>query len=273
MKWVLLAAAAIWLAVLTLPDDKLHLVVCDVGQGDAILVTYKTTQMLVDGGPNSSVLECLAGHMPFYDRRIEVVVLTHPQADHMNGLIDVLKRYTVLQFVKEPVANDTDGYRELIKLIEQNKQIKQSEVYAGDEIRFVNFKFAVLWPERDLPAGRQGFESKELNETAIVGKLSFGDFDALLTSDAGLIAPPVPVDVLKVPHHGSKYGMTKEWLEVARPKLAIISVGRRNSYGHPTPEAMKLLEDLPAGRQVKILRIDQDGTVEIVSDGKSYWVK
>ena len=75
--------------------------------------------MLVDGGPNASVPKCLSEHMPFYDHRIEVVILTHPQADHMNGLIDVLKRYTVLQFVKGPAANDTDGYRELMKLLEK----------------------------------------------------------------------------------------------------------------------------------------------------------
>src|SRR3990167_3816083 len=118
-KTLALAAITIWLAVLALPDNRLHVVVCDVGQGDAILVSYKTTQMLVDGGPNKAVLGCLARHMPFYDHRIEVVVLTHPQADHMNGLIDVVKRYTVLQFIKEPVENNTDGYRELMRLLEK----------------------------------------------------------------------------------------------------------------------------------------------------------
>ena len=217
-KILALAAAAIWLAVLALPDNKLHL---------------------------------------------EVVVLTHPQADHMNGLIDVLKRYTVLQFVEEPIGNDTVGYRELMTEI-RNKKLEIRSVYVGDIIQFPisNFQFRVLWPER-------GFESKGLNETAIVGKLSFGNFDALLTSDAGLIAPPVQVDVLKVPHHGSKYGMTKEWLEAVQPKLAIISVGKRNSYGHPTPEALKLLQEVG----VRVLRTDQDGSVEVVSDGSRWWVK
>lgn len=232
-----------------------------MGQGDAILVSYKTTQMLVDGGPNSSVLKCLGDYMPFYDRRIEAVILTHPQADHMNGLIDVLKRYTVLQFIKDPVENNTDGYRGLIGEI-RNKKLEIRSVYAGDIIKFANFKFSVIWPER-------GFESKELNETAIVGKLSFGDFDVLLTSDAGLVAPPVVADVLKVPHHGSKYGMTKDWLESVRPGLAIISVGKRNSYGHPAPEALRLLEEIGT----KVLRTDQDGSVEVVSDGKRWWVK
>ncbi|MEK7064309.1 MAG: MBL fold metallo-hydrolase, partial [Patescibacteria group bacterium] len=240
-KTLALAAATIWLAVLALPDDRLHLVVCDVGQGDAILVSYKTTQMLVDGGPNASVLKCLGDHMPFYDRRIEVVVLTHPQADHMNGLIDVLKRYTVLQFVKEPVVNDTKGYKELMKLLEK---VSVRAVYAGDIIKFSSFQFLITSPPAPLlNSGEGNARGEVLNATAIVGKLSFGDFDALLTSDAGLIAPPVPADILKVPHHGSKYGMNKEWLEAVRPKLAIISVGRRNSYGHPTEEALKLLRD------------------------------
>ncbi|KKW09973.1 MAG: Competence protein ComEC [Candidatus Gottesmanbacteria bacterium GW2011_GWB1_49_7] len=267
-KILALAAASIWLAVLALPDNKLHLVVCDVGQGDAILVSYKTTQMLVDGGPNGSVLKCLGDHMPFYDHRIELVLLTHPQADHMNGLIDVLKRYTVLQFVKGPVSNDTQGYGELMQEI-RNQKIETRSIYTGDVIQFPislaqlsHFQFQVLWPER-------GFESEELNDTAIVGKLSFGDFTALLTSDAGSIAPPEAAEVLKVPHHGSKYGMTREWLEAVRPRLAIISVGKRNSYGHPTPEAIKLLSD----EDTKILRTDQDGDVEIVSDGKAYWIK
>ncbi len=292
-KILALAAAAIWLAVLALPDNRLHMVVCDVGQGDAILVTYKTTQMLVDGGPNASVLKCLSKHVPFYDHRIEVVILTHPQADHMNGLIEVVKRYSVLQFVKEPVENNTDGYKELMKLLER---IPVRAVYAGDEIRFKNQgpMFNIIWPSREFMAmhtspsvatgpspvmgeGNAGGEvlgvvGIDLNETAIVGKLSFGNFSALLTSDAGVIAPPVMADVLKVPHHGSKYGMTKSWLEAVRSKLAIISVGK-NSYGHPTEEALKLLRDLPAGRQVKILRTDQDGEVEVVSDGKKWWLR
>ena len=89
-----------------------------------------------------------------------------------------------------------------------------------------------------------------------------------------MIAPPVPADILKVPHHGSKYGMNKEWLEAVRPKLAIISVGRRNSYGHPTEEALKLLRDEDKSiSSIKILRTDQDGTVEVVSDGRRWWVK
>ncbi len=267
MKWALLAAITVWLAVIALPDNNLHLVVCDVGQGDAILVSYKTTQMLVDGGPNSAVLKCLGDHMPFYDRRIEVVVLTHPQADHLNGLIDVLKRYTVLQFVKEPVENTTEGYKKLTKEIKRLR-VPEVSVYAGDTIKFANFEFDVVSPSRCATPGRCE-PGADLNDTAIVGKLSFGDFDALLTSDAGRIAPAEPADVLKVPHHGSKYGMTREWLRQVSPALAIISVGRKNSYGHPAPETLKLLRD----EDIKILRTDLDGDIEVVPDGRGYWMR
>jgi len=99
LKLLLLAVVTIWAAVAALPDKNLHVVFCDVGQGDAVLVKMGTSQVLVDGGPDNKVLECLARNMPFYDRRIEVVILTHPQADHMNGLVDVLERYTVLRFI------------------------------------------------------------------------------------------------------------------------------------------------------------------------------
>lgn len=251
-----------------LPDKNLHLVVCDVGQGDAILVSYKTTQMLVDGGPNASVLKCLGDHMPFYDRRIEVVVLTHPQADHMNGLIDVLKRYTVLQFVKLPIGNDTSGYRELMSEI-RNKKLEIGSVYAGDVIKFADFQFGVTSPPRCVTPGRCEWGT-DLNKSAIVGKLSFGDFDVLLTGDAGAdVVPAVPAEILKVPHHGSKFGMTADWLARVSPYAAVISVGKRNSYGHPAEETLKLLRD----EGIKILRTDQDGSVEVVSDGRSYWIK
>ncbi|KKU01721.1 MAG: internalization competence protein ComEC/Rec2-like protein [Candidatus Amesbacteria bacterium GW2011_GWC2_45_19] len=238
-KILALAAAAIWLAVLALPDNKLHLVVCDVGQGDAILVTYKTTQMLVDGGPNSSVLKCLGEHMPFYDHRIEVVVSTHDHMDHTGGLANVRKRYTILQFVGK-------------------------NNYAGDVVKAGEIMLRLVWPPR-------GEVMEDENNNSRVGLLTYGNFRVWLTGDVntGLLPESQAADVLKVPHHGSKYGMTREWLEAVRPQLAIISAGQRNSYGHPAPEALRLLQDIGA----KVLRTDRDGTVEVVSDGLKWWVR
>lgn len=272
-KALVLATIAIWAAVFSLPDKNLHVVVCDVGQGDAILVSLGTTQMLVDGGPDNRVMDCLAKHMPFYDRRIEMVVLTHPQADHMNGLIDVVKRYSILWFVRVPVSNNTSGFRELIKLL---AAIEQLAVYSGDQIKLGGFDFKIIWPTREFVETHDD-KTTDLNSFAIVGRVEYGGFEALLTADAdsdvelaemttGVITP---VEVLKVPHHGSKTGMLPEWLRLVKPQAAIISVGKKNKYGHPNKEALDLLAKFTD----KVYRTDQIGSVEVVSDGKKWWVK
>src|SRR5574341_1833681 len=104
--------------IATLPDGKLHLVFCDVGQGDAAYVRFPDGRdMVVDGGPNDKVLGCLGNHMPFWDRHIKIVVMTHPQKDHMQGLISVLDRYRVDYFVRSDVANDTEGYKKLMEVV------------------------------------------------------------------------------------------------------------------------------------------------------------
>ena len=273
IKILVLAVVAVWSAVFALPDNNLHVVVCDVGQGDAILVSRGTTQMLVDGGPDNRVMDCLAKHMPFYDRRIEMVVLTHPQADHMDGLIDVVKRYGVLQFVRVPIRNNTSGFRELIKSF---AAIGQLAVYSGDQIKLGGFDFKIIWPTRQFVETHDD-KTTDLNSFAIVGRVEYGGFEALLTGDAdsgvvlaematGLITP---VEVLKVPHHGSKTGMLPEWLRLVDPQMAIISVGKNNRYGHPTKEALELLAKFTD----KVYRTDQIGTVEIIFDGKKWWVK
>ena len=113
LGFLALTAATIWLAVLAFPDPKLHLIACDVGQGDAILASYGTNQVLIDGGPDNRVLDCLADHLPFWDREIELVILTHPQTDHFNGLIEVFRRYHVGAFVATPIDSSTQGYQVL----------------------------------------------------------------------------------------------------------------------------------------------------------------
>ncbi|KKS32416.1 MAG: Competence protein ComEC [Candidatus Amesbacteria bacterium GW2011_GWA2_42_12] len=264
-----LACLAIWSAVLVLPDRKLHVVVCDVGQGDAILITKGTFQMLIDGGPDDSVLNCLSKYMPFYDRRIEIAMLTHPQADHLDGLITVAKRYDILQFVIGKQSNSTLGFKNLWQEI-NTKKIPTVDLYAGNNIKInQDLEFIVVWPTRR-------FNTNDLNGYAISGILKYGDFKILLTGDAdsdielaemdtGLL---MPVDVLKVPHHGSKTGMIASWLRLISPKVAIISVGKFNNYGHPTPRALNMLAKITD----KIYRTDQNGSVEVVSDGRMWGI-
>ena len=133
----------------SLPDGKLHLAFCDVGQGDAAYVRFPDGRdMLVDGGPNNKVLECLGRHMPFWDRHINLVVLTHPQKDHMQGLIAVLDRYGTDYFVRSDIANSTEGYQQLMGVIER-RGVKQKFVTTGETIAVGSTTLSVLWPSGD----------------------------------------------------------------------------------------------------------------------------
>lgn len=270
------ACLAIWSAIWVLPDEKLHIVICNVGQGDAILVLKGTFQMLIDGGPDALVLNCLSKYMPFYDRRIEIAVLTHPQADHLEGFIDVAKRYTILQFIIGKQLNNTLGFKNLWQEI-NTKKIPTANVYAGNKIKINrDLEFSVVWPTWEFVQNNND-RNTDLNSFAISGILKYGKFGMFLSGDAdsgielaemdtGLLTP---VEVLKVPHHGSKTGMLASWLKLISPKAAVISVGKFNKYGHPTPKALNMLAKIAS----KIYRTDQNGSVEVVSDGITWEIK
>lgn len=263
-------------------DQKLHIIFCDVGQGDAILVITPTgKQILVDGGPNDEVLSCLSRHMPFWDRSIELMILSHPHADHLNGLIRVLDHYTVDHFATEPLANDTAGYRELLRKVRDEKKT----LLEGERIKIADgVSIHILGPSQEYlhetsPKGNIG-ESSEFG--SIIQLISYGNFDVLLTGDSQIlgmkkalnyyIRQGLPlqrhVEILQIPHHGSRFGLDKELVQDIDPQLAVFSVGK-NNYGHPAPAILTLLQN--AG--IKYMRTDQDGDIEIVSDGKRFWIK
>lgn len=260
-------------------DGKLHVVFCDVGQGDAIFIrTPKGTDVLIDGGPDNSVLSCLSNHMPFWDRTIEVVSLTHPHADHLIGLISVLKRYKLESFISEKLENKTESFRELAKIV-QNKKINSRYVFSGDKLRIKDgVVLQVLSPsaeflQRTSPSGVIG-ETGEF--ASLILLVSYGQFDVLLTGDSQVIglseaitAQLPSIEVFQVPHHGSKTGINQGLVDQIRPKLAVISVGKNNKYGHPSKEVIEILRN----QDIKTLRTDQDGEVEIVSDGKLWNVR
>lgn len=263
----LLILSLAFLAILSLPDKYLHVIFCDVGQGDAILATLGTNQILVDGGPDDKVIFCLSRHMPFWDRKVEIVVNTHPQEDHYRGLVDVLRKYQVGTFLRPEVEGTSAGW-EALKAELHKRNVTQNYAGAGQKIRISGLSFDILYPSESLIGG-------DLNEYSVVGILSYWNFDTLLTGD---IIPPAtdmaaqsvrPVEVLKVPHHGSKNGLTPKLLKLAAPKLAVISVGKNNRYGHPHEEVIQMLREVG---EIRVLRTDVDGEVEIVSDGQKWWV-
>lgn len=281
---LVLALVAIWWAVLQIPDNNLHIYFCDVGQGDGALIIKGTTELVIDTGPDDKILSCLSAHIPFYDHTIEGVIVTHPQQDHMGGLINIAESYHLIQLFIPPAENNIRVYNQLLALY-KSKKLKVSNLYTGDLLKFNGLVFSAIWPDRQFVDEHSQNNAQtlawktdgtDLNSFCIVGILSYGNLNVLFTGDADAPVEPAeettgllkPVEILKVPHHGSKTGMTDEWLSIVKPQIAVISVGKNNRYGHPTQEALDQLSKIGA----KIYRTDQRGTIEISSDGKTYWL-
>ena len=273
------------------PDDKVHLIACDVGQGDGILITKGFTQILIDGGPNDRVLGCLARNMPFWDRTIELIINTHQDKDHIYGLNSVIQRYSLKYLVINSTAVESKLFADFHQQVRERK-IKVYTPARGEKIKINGIRFTFLWPEekqgelafwrRPLPEknsvlGASTYTDKA-NDSSIVALMEYGDFDALLTGDvpAGGEAGIVdycrmndcggPLEVLKVAHHGSKTSTSQTLVDFFEPKIAIISVGE-NSWGHPTEEVLGRLKS--AGS--KILQTKQLGDVKITTDGKKMY--
>lgn len=263
-----------WIAVFNLSRPQvLEVIFFDVGQGDAIFIeTPEKQQILIDGGPSSVILEKLAKEMPFWDRTIDLVILTHPEADHLAGLIEVFKRYKIENILWTGVVRDSAEYKEWKRAIkEEGANIKIAQ--NGQRIIASKTVLEVLYPFENL----EGKELKNSNDTSIVSKLVFNDISFLFTGDISQEVEKALVlnqvkhnlidsDVLKVAHHGSKYSSSEEFLATVSPELAVIQVGK-SSYGHPAQELLNRLKNF----DIKILRTDKDGDIKIISDGKKLW--
>ncbi len=240
----------------------------DVGQGDGIFLrTTEGVDILIDGGPGSTVIERLAEVLPAWDKQIDYVFLTHPHADHLEGLIQVLQRYEVKNFVESGFVAKSAGYEKLEQEATSGGE-KKIIAKAGDSFDFGSgVKAKVFWPEQKALSS-----ATDTNDSSIVMKLSYGEIDFLLTGDAtetvekGLLQYDLDSEFLKVAHHGSRYASGTAFLQKARPLVSFISVGRGNTYGHPTEETLSRL--LMAGSRV--LRTDIAGTIEVDvgQDGK-----
>lgn len=237
----------------------------DVGQGDASLIELENdVQVLIDGGPPNGRLTAALGEiLPPYDRTVELVVLTHPELDHYGGLIELLDRYEVGAFIDTGVTKDVEAYEVLTKELEIRK-IRRITLRAGDRVRYGAHIFSVLSPDDTLAY------AKEKNDTSMVLAFESNGAQFLFTGDISAEVERVvarslaePVDVLKVAHHGSKFSSAADFLSVVRPALATIGVGK-NSYGHPTREALARLEAAGA----RVYRTDRDGTITVrIEDG------
>ncbi len=265
-----------WIVVFDLAQNDLKVVFFDVGQGDSIFIqTPQKHQILIDGGPTSVVLEKLGNEMPFYDRTIDLIILTHPEHDHIGGLLEVLKRYRVENILWTGVLRDTAEFKEWERLLVEEKNVVIEIAQAGQRIvcaastfeKTVNMN--ILYPFENLDKEI----IKNTNNTSIIIQLLFGENKILFTGDVyksierKLIKQGIDIesDVLKVGHHGSKTSTSEEFLLKVLPELAIISVGLENSYGHPVPEVLEILKKYG----INILRTDELGDIKIISDGQT----
>ncbi len=266
-----ITVALIAIALVQLPSGKLHVYFLDVGQGDAIfVVTPSGKQILVDGGPTPSViLSQLARHMPFWDRSLDLVIATQPDADHLAGLVAVVERYQVgAALCAEWPDRARDPAVSRWSQLVAERRLTRIPPQAGSRIQIEpGLEMTLLHP--DAATSLKG------NDASLATRLAFGNVSFLFAGDveeageaalvrAGRLQPST---VLKAAHHGSKTSTSAEFLALADPVLVVISVGAGNPFGHPSPEMLARL----AGRRV--LRTDQSGTVEIASEGTRLWVK
>lgn len=239
----------------------------DVGQGDAILIeTPNQKQILIDGGRNRSVVSHLGKLLPFGDRDLDVLIATHPDADHIGGLPEVLDRYEVLLYL-EPGVRSENG---LVEVLERKVSLKVKERLLARQNLKISFgdgvELLILFPNQDV-------SNFDTNDASIVAKLSYGETSFLLTGDAGFRTENILLnsagslldsDVLKAGHHGSKNSSSPKFVSAVSPEYAVISAGKDNSYGHPHQEVLKIFEDL----NIKIRNTAKEGTITFKSDGK-----
>jgi len=271
------ATVALALAITYRPDGAVHVVVLDVGQGDAILVEGdRGGRMVIDGGPDPSrLLVALDERLPPWDRRIDILVLTHPHEDHVAGLAPVLERYRVGRVYEPGMIGPGPGYEAWTAAF-ANSTPPRFRLSTGDRLTLDSIRFRVLWPDANRVADRPPDGGTSINNVSIVLLGEVGSERFLLTGDVEqgvdpeLIARGLPpLDLLKVAHHGSRTATTEAFLAQVRPRVAVVSAGAGNPYGHPAPVTMERLHEL-AGRTY---RTDTDGSVDVTLDGQAVRVR
>lgn len=238
-----------------------QVVFLNIGQGDAILIQQGQHQILVDSGKDAHQLASELGrYMPFWDRHIEIIIPTHPDADHIGGFAGITKSYQVGHVFWTGVEGESDVYTKFFQTLSQEVPPERwHKIARGSKITLPKGgSMEVLYPY-ETSNGKA--KDEDTNATSIVMRLQYGETSFLLTGDLAdeerVLGVVEPVTVLKVAHHGSKYSSSNTFLELIQPQEAVISVGK-NSYGHPSKDALERIDTIGA----KILRTDQEGSIE-----------
>ena len=242
------------------PPNGLRITVLDVGQGDAILLQVAEGAVLVDQGPPEADV---AGQLEELGvDSLAVLVLTHPQRDHVGGAADVLEQIDVATVLDPFIPSPSDDQESALAAA-RAREVPVVPARAGRSFSVGDLRVRILWPEE------KAMPSDDPNDHAIVLLASYGQVDTLLTADAeGEVTVPIrppPAEILKVAHHGSTDPLLPALLQLVRPSIAVVSAGEGNDYGHPAPETMAVLEGFTG---LAVYRTDRDGAVTIETDGE-----
>lgn len=276
VSWVVLGILALFNAVIwfvVIRSDRngvLTVAFLDVGQGDAIYIEAPNgNQVLIDGGPGRQVLRTLGRQMPFFDRSLDLVLLTHPDKDHVGGLPFVFERMRVSLTATTENTATTGAYRAFEDIVRAKKIPR---ILARTGMRVVldrGVVLEILFPDRST----RGWET---NTSSIVARLSYGDTSFLFTGDSPVSIEKyltekqgvaLKTEVLKLGHHGSRTSSSRAFLSAVDPTYAVISAGKDNKYGHPHKEVLATLGEL----KVSALNTADRGTIIFKTDGNSVW--
>ncbi len=246
--------------------------VLNIGQGDALFIESPTgTQVIVDGGPGKNLMREISSVVPWYDRHIDMIVVTNPDRDHYEGFIPLLDKYKVDAVLESGTASPTDTYAYLEDKFSK-KRIQKTIALRGQKIDLGGGAYLeVLFPDRDV----SGLSS---NSGSIVMRLVYGETSVMLQGDStsaiehfltNLATSTLQSTILKVGHHGSKTSTSEEYVSRVSPKWAVISSGANNDYGHPHKETVQTLEKF----HIENLDTCNNGRIIFKSDGKIFMLQ
>ena len=289
-----LALVMVWLW----PDQDTHLVMCDVGQGDAILITQGFTQVLVDAGVNEElILQCLREHVPFWDREVDWIIPSHYDADHSGGFVGVLDRFSVKNVLLAQDSKETTDFERFYAAV-LREQAEGATVHTAQTGYFIatdqQWQFSVLYaPAAKIPTDFEAHGGQaettlwdinsvkmpvfaDSNNRSTVLSFRINQVSMILTGDMEAPLEQALLEnnlvthhtILKVGHHGSKSSTSQIFLDQVAPEVALVSVGTKNRYGHPST---LVLDRLRTAEVHSVLRTDEMGTVELITDGQRVW--
>lgn len=251
-------------------ENNLHLYFFSVGEGDAIVIrTPDKKTVLIDGGPDQTVLEKIGFVVPVWDRTIDVLIVTHPDSDHLTGALEVLQTHPVNLVIETNIPKASSIYTAWEQYLTKHQTPR---VYAGylDSIHLIDTLNIALFtstaPKQD-----------NSNTASIITRVSYKNFDTLLLADLEKLGEQEllktslasPSEVFKVAHHGSKTSTSESLVTQLAPLFAVISCGEQNPYGHPHQETLETLTN----HNIQTLRTDIQGDIEIISNGENFWIR